>query len=287
MKVVIFLFLIVLTYQDFQTDYEKCLSTDSNAADANNCKSVSLSNNMECCQVFTEFQSSYVPNNYICSPYYKTKITQEQIQQVQEIYRETYGFTCTNTGYFYSMNFKQTFDCPSQKFSINYNTGTYTDEEKQIFKQENYCLRLYYEGLIDLGLLQEGTLNLYYKEITKEDCSNAVMLPSSENIATCAYASFDFQLIDGSSKHLNTCLYIAKSTFDTKTLDQNTEQSFSSYTSINGMTITSFKIEINDKSGKSLSYDSKTGSFESTSNNKGGLIGLSKLLGLILIVCLV
>lgn len=244
--------------------------------------------NMECCQVFTDFQSAYVPDNYICSIYpTTTKVTQKIIEQIEGMYRETYGFTCAMNEVWYSTPFKQSFDCPSQKFTINYDVGTYTDEDKEILKSENNCIRLNYEGLYDLGLIESGTFNLQYKEITKEDCANAVMLPSSQNFATCAFASYDFQLEDGSTKHVNTCLYIAKSTFDTNTLDQNSEQSFSSYSDINGVRITSYKIEIIDKNGKSLSYDSKTKSTTSTSTStSGGFIEMSKLLALILLAYL-
>lgn len=89
-------------------------------------------------------------------------------------------------------------------------------------------------------------------------------------------------------KHVNTCLLITKSTFETKTLDQNSQQSFSSYSDINGVKIASYKIEINDKNGKSLTYDSKTKSSTttSTSEGKGGFIEMSKLLALILIYLL-
>ena len=281
MKVFIFLFLIVFTYQD---DYERCSSAESTQ-----CKSISISiNNMECCQVISKFQSAYIPDNFICSVYPTTKMTQEIIEQIEGIYRETHGLTCTMNGACHSISFKNTMDCPSQKFTINYDASTFTDEEKEILKKENNCFRLYYEGLYDLGLIQSLNFNLQYKEITKEDCFNAVMLPSSKNFATCAFASYDFQLADGSTKNVNTCLFIPKSTFDTKTLDQNSQQSFSSYSDINGVTITSYKIEINDKNGKSLTYDSKTKSSTttSTSEGKGGFIEISKLLALIFIIYL-
>jgi hypothetical protein len=91
MKILIFLFLIVFTYQD---DYERCSSAESTQ-----CKSISISiNNMECCQVISKFQSAYIPDNFICSVYPTTKMTQEIIEQVEGIYRESYGFTCAMHG---------------------------------------------------------------------------------------------------------------------------------------------------------------------------------------------
>ena len=287
MKIIIFLFLIVFTYQEYLDDFKKCTS-----ADKSQCKSISLPNsNMECCFVSAVYENPIIQNTNICSAFLTIKMTQEMKNQIQAYNRESMGFTMITVMGIDNYDFnllsrKLVHDCPSQKFTIDYSTGTYTNEEKEILKKENYCLRLYYEGLFDLGLLPSGNLKLKYKEITKEDCSNAVLLPSSENIATCAYGSFDFKLADGSTKHLNTCLYTFNSAFDSKTLDQNSQDSFSSYLSINGTAITSYTVEINDKNGKSITYDSKTESLVSTTNNKGELLGWSKLFALILMVCL-
>ena len=100
-------------------------------------------------------------------------------------------------------------------------------------------------------------------------------------MATCAYASFEFQLLNGSAKRLTTCLYISKSSFDTKTLDQHLDSNFQSFTSVDGMTIKSYQVEITDKNGKSLKYDSI-----SKTLTKGELIGMSKIFSLILMICL-
>lgn len=196
-KFIIFLLLIVFTRQQFNNDFINCMNADSDQ-----CKSVSISNNyLECCKIFTDYYgsgNSYLDNSdySMCFLYTTTKITQDEIQQAQSVFRETMGFiyTMIGTSYYNSFSFKQTYDCPSQTFAIDYNVGTYTNAEKEIFNKDNYCLRLYYQGLADMELIPSGTLNLAKKSITKEDCSNAVIFPSSENFATCAYASYDFKL---------------------------------------------------------------------------------------------
>lgn len=198
-------------------------------------------------------------------------------------------YTMLGSSYYDSFSFKQTYDCPSQKFTIDYNVGTYTSEEKEIFRNENYCLRLYYQGLADMGLISGSALNLEKKSITKEDCSNAVIFPSSQDYATCAYASYNFKLLDGSAKTLNTCLYISKSAFNTKELDQHLQMSFNGYTNVDGIKIQSFKIEINDKSGKSLSYDSQAGTLAETTadtNNKGEITRISIILTIMIMIYL-
>jgi len=54
--------------------------------------------------------------------------------------------------------------------------------------------------------------------------------------------------------------------------------------------VSSFKIEISDENGRTLKYDSKTetmtSDYKSSSNNKGELIGISKLLTLIFMIYL-
>ena len=187
--------------------------------------------------------------------------------------------------------FKLIYDCPSKQYELNYDIGTFTDEEMEIFNRDNYCQRLYYEGLIETDLLESKPSILEYKAITKEDWSNAVLLPISEDFITCAYGSFDFKLKDGSTKHLTSCIYISKSSFDTKEIDDHLQNLLNIHT-INGIEMKTFKFEINDKNGKSLKYDSEnygwtsTSSSSSTSGNIGHLIGIPKLLSLILIISL-
>ncbi len=289
-KFIIFLFLVVFTCQQYETDLYKCIT-----ADENQCQSVSISNNFfECCQIFTDYYGNPTLENYdfsMCLIYTTTKITQEIIQQAQNIFRESMGFSYTMIGsdYYNYYSFKQTYKCPSQTFTIDYNIGTFTNEELEIFRKDNYCLKLYYQGLADMGLIPSGILNLEKKAITKDDCSKAVVFPSSQDFATCAYATYDFKLYNGSTKRLTTCLYISKNAFDTKALDQHLEQSFKAYSTIDGVSILSYKIEINDKNGKSLSYDSQTktlASISSNSNNKEEITRISKLFILILMIYL-
>ena len=284
----IFLFLLIFTYQQKSSDLSNCM-----AANKNSCKSVSISDkNFECCEILTDYYgNSYLSDMDLkmCYIFTTQKMTKDLIESTERTYREAYGFVSTLYGYdasylsSYSISFKQTYNCPSQSFTIDYNVGTFTNEEKEIFKKDNYCLRLYYQGLMDMDLLPEGTLNLQKKSITKSDCSNAVILPSSKNAATCAYASFEFKLYDGSIKTLTTCLYISKSSFDTKTLDQHLDSNFKSFTTVDGVSIKSYEIEITDKDGNSLKYDSIS---KTLTSNKGQLIGISKIISLILMVCL-
>ena len=153
------------------SDMGKCMS-----ATTSSCKSISLSNkNLECCIINTHYYGSYY-SNYdfdMCFAYTTTKITQSQIESMEQVYRESCGFTLVNMGLSYSdysdylLSFRQTYDCKSQNFAIDYKIGSYTEEEKEIFNDEKYCLRLYYQGLIDLNLIPDGVLNIEKKLFQK------------------------------------------------------------------------------------------------------------------------
>lgn len=275
------------------SDFYKCFSTPSTS-----CKNTALSDkNMQCCKVSTNYYGSTYANsmnNYgfdLCSIYTTVKMSASDIKAIESVYRESAGFTYTmiGEGYLdYAVSFKQTYDCSSQTVTIDYNAGSYTNEEKAIFKDENYCLRLYYQGLMDL---EDNTnynyaklLNLKSKTITKSDCQNAVILPSSKDYATCAYASFNFKLSNGSTRNIQTCLYISKNAFKTETLDQHLQSSFSSYSSIDGYTIDSYEIDITDQNNNKLTYDSQTQKL--TSTLKGSFAKLPKIISILLILSL-
>lgn len=282
-QIITFIFLIISAYEDDSSlfgnsDMDKCYLSEKTS-----CKSVSVSNKkMECCKINAQYYGNYLDGYKVsmCFLNAKQKMTDNDIKSAQQIYREAMGFTQTMIGYSYSMQFSfiMEYDCPSQSFSIDYNVGTFTDEEKDVFKNENYCLRLYYQGLMDLDLIDASILNLKKKSIQKSDCQNAVMLPSSANIATCAYASFRFKLINGTIKPFSTCLYISKSSFNTKNLDQHLESSFESYNFIDGMSIESYEIEITDKNNNKLKYDSTTKEL-----SKGEFLGIGKIISFLLI----
>ena len=259
-----------------KNDFNKCMETEPTS-----CKSTILSDNsLRCCITNTIYDEipSIISNTSIssCSVYTAIKITEDQINQIEKVYREAIGFIFSFIGRQisnYALNFKQEFDCPSQSFTINYEIGSYTREELDIFQSENYCLRLYYQGLIDLEYINEinfeTLLHLERKEINQNDCYDAILLPSSEDFSTCAFASFYFVLENGHKKQVNTCLYISNNAFDTKTLDEHLRSSFSSYESLDGYNIQSYKIKITDKNNNKLSYDSTTKQLTYPSETEG------------------
>ena len=168
-------------------------------ADKTQCKSIEMSDkNKEWC--FTCAIDNADPTPHALIYLMNLKMTPEQAEQFTIRLAEMDEFTKANKKTYTYAPFNHTYDCPSQKYTVIYDYEVFTDEEKELFKKDNYCLRLYYEGLYELNLISE--LKIEQKAITKEDCSNAVMIPSKKNIETCAFASLDFLLLDGSTKHL-------------------------------------------------------------------------------------
>lgn len=109
------------------------------------------------------------------------------------------------------------------------------------------------------------------------------MLPNSDNY--CSYASFTFKLSDQTTKKLSTCLFTSSTTFSSKSLDKHLQEDFSKFTfssfGESDATITSFNVEITNKKGQVLKYDSLT---QTLTNSKFTKISKIFLLSLIFIL---
>ena len=81
-------------------------------------------------------------------------------------------------------------------------------------------------------------------------------LPSSGN--SCAYASFHFKFSDGKSENVATCILINSASYESKSLDKLLEEDFAKFSYLDGEAISSFVVEITNKDGNVLKYDSLT-----------------------------
>lgn len=255
------------------TDIMNCM----NHEDLSTCKSIKMTSGVyQCCRtniVWTYYRQydggfSYSDSSDICSVWVSQDFTDDQIKSMQETYQETMTFL-TYVYDFYMPSMKMTYTCPKKTYEFNYGRGSFTEEEIAIIKDKDYCLRLYYEGLHQLGYMADFVGN-EQRTITKNDCMNAKMLPKSKS--TCAYASFTFKFSDMTTQKLSTCLFVSSATFQTKSLDQALEQDFSqfSYTTFgDDQVVQSFEVEITNKNGNVLKYDSLTKTVVSKSNYLG------------------
>ena len=219
----------------------------------------------------------------MCNAWISQDFTDEQINLMQKTYQEATTFLSINYDY-HIPEIKLTYTCPKRTISFYYGGGSFIEEEKSIMKDENYCLRLYYEGLSEL--IQIGDIIGYGNEprtMTKDMCMNGKTLPNSGN--TCAYASFNLKLYDGTTEKISTCVLINSASYDTKSLDKLLEQDFNNIHQIDGEPIQSFEVEITNKDGNVMKYDSLTKTVDVPKNGSEKLRkSLFVVLGLLIIL---
>ena len=236
------------------TDMMNCINHENKLT----CSSVTMTDKLyQCCTVNTQmhFSSShYSSSSQICSIWLTIDITDDEIEALQESYQESATFISLIYGT-YLPEFSLEYICPKKTYNFDYGPGDFSDEEKAIMKNENYCLRLYYQGLYQLGYVSNFIKN-EGKTISKQQCMNALTLPNSKN--SCAYANFNFKFADGTSVSVSTCMLVSDVSFQTKSLDQSFEKEFAKFTTLNGKRITSFETEIANKDGTTMKYDSLT-----------------------------
>ena len=93
---------------------------------------------------------------------------------------------------------------------------------------------------------------------------------------------------DDTNQKVSTCLYISKTSLDTKNLDEFLKQQFENMASSSfgeDQTVESFEVEIADKDGKTFKYDSISGALiDETDENKSKNLKIFKLLLLSLFI---
>ena len=133
----------------------------ANHEDVSTCPSVTMkSGYYQCCRFHMSIQYyDYDSGRYespkghdICNVWVAFDYSDEQIESMQKSYQEAVTFLTLNYKYYIPI-IQNTYTCPKKTFTFNYGKGSFTDEEIAIMKDENYCLRLYYEGLYQLGYI--------------------------------------------------------------------------------------------------------------------------------------
>ena len=242
------------------TDIANC----ANHEDVSTCPSVTMkSGYYQCCRFHVSIQYyDYDSGRYkdsvnqdICNVWVAFDYSDEQIESMQKSYQEAVTFLTLNYKYYIPI-IQNTYTCPKKTFTFNYGKGSFTDEEIAIMKDENYCLRLYYEGLYPLNYISDIIGDSSDRTITKDICMKGRTLPSSGN--SCAYASFHFKFSDGTTEDIATCVLVSSASYESKSLDKLLEEDFKKFSSLDGEAVTSFDVEITNKDGNVLKYDSLT-----------------------------
>ena len=267
----IFSLLFITTLQQYDIDLDEFMDSPEykdamncfNHEDLSTCSSVKMTSGLyQCCRVkmtmkyYNTYYGGYrtYDSSDLCSVWVSIDLTDDQIKSMQESYQEAATFMSLVYGS-YIPELKYEFTCQKKSYTLSFGKGTFTDEEIEIMKDENYCLRLYYEGLHLLGYVS-NIIGDSERTITKDICMNGKTLPKSQN--SCAYASFKFTLDDGTKETISTCMLVSTASFETKNLDKLLEQDFAQFTDLKGQSIDSFEVEISNKDGNTLKYDSLT-----------------------------
>ena len=272
----IHLLVLLISFSTQQYDYDFDFSQlEGNSAymdimncveheEVSTCSSVTMKSGLyQCCRF--HINSQYYDSYYgryrdseiedICNVWVAFDYTDEQIESMQKSYQEAVTFLTLNYDYYIPI-IQLTYTCPKKTVTFNYGKGSFTDEEIAIMKDKDYCLRLYYEGLYQLGYISDIIGDSSDRTITKDICMNGKTLPSSGN--SCAYASFHFKFSDGTTENIATCVLVSSASYESKSLDKLLEEDFAKFSSLDGEAITSFDVEITNKDGNVLKYDSLT-----------------------------
>ena len=243
-NIIVFVIILICSKQQYNIDlsntatnsyYNDIMQCTGNE-DLSTCASVSMKSGIyQCCRVKVTTKTYYYYDNYykpittdLCSVWVTQQISDKDLKIAEESFSESAAFLKYAYNIYVPL-FEMTYTCKQKIYTFNYEMKSYSNEEIKILKDENYCLRLYYEGLSQLGYVSSSiTKTTSKRTITKDNCMNAKMLPNSDNY--CSYASFTFKLSDQTTHKLSTCIFTSSATFSSKNLDKRLEEDFAKFT---------------------------------------------------------
>lgn len=254
-------------------------------ADINSCSSIKLkTNNLECCQFkinYLDNDSSYDEDDddddaSICSAVFTSYVSKSMINQIESIAIEEYGILKA----YLNINIprlKETITCTSAKASYEFGKYTYTQEDLKKLKSKNHCL-YYYFNSINQNLFNDESIS-----IDRDKCINAESLDVTKNADIyCAYADAAILYSDGTKNEFKTCYFLPSESIKSKKLDPTTEAALQKATSYeakkSGKTIDEYEVQMVDKNGRSLTYNSIEGIVETKNNGKLYSLNILKII---------
>ena len=254
-------------------------------ADINSCSSIKLkTNNLECCQFkinYLDNDSSYDEDDddddaSICSAVFTSYVSKSMINQIESIAIEEYGILKA----YLNINIprlKETITCTSAKASYEFGGYTYTQEDLKKLKSKNHCL-YYYFNSINQNLFNDESIS-----IDRDKCINAESLDITKNADIyCAYADAAILYSDGTKNEFKTCYFLPSESIKSKKLDPTTEAALQKATSYEakkaGKTIDEYEVQMVDKNGRSLTYNSIEGIVETKNNGKFYSLNILKII---------
>ena len=286
------LFFLILIFE-INSDYviEEDNYTSCEAADSNKCSSIKFeTKNIECCNIGPvvpiELKDELEGELGYCNPTFSTFISEDIKSQLESISIEDLGIKKAYYKYVYPQ-MKLKIKC-SEK-SVTYETGNYkyTNDDLKKLKSKNHCLYYYYCSILDLLITDE------YITITKDKCINAESLDITKNSdINCAYTEVTILFSDGTKDVFETCHFLPSESIKSKKLNPTTEEAFKNFAdfeaSNNGKVVAEYNVTMVDKKGRTITYNSVTGTVESNSDSidYSMMYSMNKFLVLIMLIIL-
>ena len=242
-------------------------------ATKNECNSFQFQDkSFQCCKLMSETNyngkiSKEETCNVMTSPI-NTAINEMNTENGKKILKEFFGFSAFKNKNPGNVNFleKFNFSCNDGSLPLEFNISDYSDAQKIEFNDTNYCLNYSSEIKVD-----------------KETCYNAKVTQSG---IFCGYYDFVLELKDGNTTKFNTCFLFNDDIVKNKNMGFFTKfiSEFTSFSEAKrlGKELSKYKLTFSRKDGKTVKYDSATGTVEieedKGNDNSGKMLGLKYLI---------
>jgi hypothetical protein len=270
--------------EDDYSNILNCVNTNTNK-----CSSAKLkTKDLECCKATVKYYESYDTDEDIesCSPTFTKYISKEMISQIESIAIEDYGIIKAYLDYDIP-HMKVLIECSRKSASYEFGNYKYTSNDLTKLKSKNHCLYYYYNSI------EENLFSSTNISISKEKCINAESLDITKNSDIyCAYSDVAILYSDGTKNEFKTCYFLPSESINSKKLDPTTEAALERATQYQARKSNKIVEEYNatmvDKNGRSITYNSVTGTVISNSDSidYSMMYSMNKFLVLIMLIIL-
>ena len=284
------LFFVLLIFEinsdyvdDDYYDLINCIYTDTDK-----CSSVKLkTKDLECCKATIDYldENSYYYDydRTSCSPIFATYISEEMISQIESIAIEDYGILKAYLDIDIP-HMKMSISCSKNKASYEFGNYNYTSDDLTKLKSKNHCLYYFYNSIGE-NLFSNTNIS-----ISKDKCINAESLDiTKKSDIYCAYADAAILYSDGTKNEFKTCYFLPSESINSKKLDPTTEGALQKATNYearkSNKVVQEYNVTMVDKNGRSITYNSVTGTVV-TNSNSINMLSMNKFMILISLVLL-
>ena len=257
-KIVSFLFLfeffsaLLLKEQtnSIKDDIDKC----QYVKDVSTCLSISFeSPNYQCCRYKyrNTYEESFPYEEEYC--FYMTNPLQPEIDEMKTengkiVFKEYYGFNMFATPYESNIiTSLLNFTCKDGSIDYFYNKSDYTEEEQQLFKSDNYCLRFMFSKTKE--------------NATKSACFNSILPTAKKDSGvSCGYYEINLVFNDSTTENIKTCFWFNDDMIKNRKMEFWTKYMLNYYifskAKSSKKALSHYEIDLSNSKGKTLRYNS-------------------------------